>query len=322
MLSCALGRSGPNQASDFLRDAGMRCKIGTVIGCRMVIGRRMMSAGLITLMLIGSALGQSDGASTSRQIRVAAAQIPVTRDVAANAAAIHRALDVAIREKADILLTPEGSLSGYTPDFDQALVEKYLASILQRAQAAGMALALGTCFVEADDNKCYNQIRFYDAKGTLLGFHTKTLLCGTLTDPPEGEINSYATRPLRTFELDGIRIGGLICNDMWGNPQCTPVPDPHLSQKLSDAGAEVIFLAINGGRNGGQWSRNVYWHYHETNMRMRAAAGKVWVVSADNCSPQDIPCSAPTGVIRPDGNWAAKAEQQGEQVVVHTIQLD
>jgi predicted amidohydrolase len=263
----------------------------------------------------------SPGEETATELRVATAQIPVTRDISVNAATIHRALDVAIREKADILLTPEGSLSGYTPKFDQAAVDKHLETILKRASSAGLALALGTCYVEPDDKECYNEIRFYDATGKLLGFHTKTLLCGSLTDPPKGEINSYGTRPLRTFEIKGIRVGGLICNDMWGNPQCTPMPDPHLSQKLSEAGARIIFLAINGGRNGGDWSKNVYWPYHETNMRMRAAAGKLWVVSADNCFPQDIPCSAPSGVLQPNGNWSAQAGRQGEEVVVHTIRL-
>lgn len=282
----------------------------------------MAGAGLVVCALLSSVTTVGRGEETKSELRVATAQIPVTGDISANAEAIHRALDVAIREDADILLTPEGSLSGYTPNFDQAEVEKQLEEILDRAGAAQLALALGTCYVEADDMKCYNEIRFYDADGQFLGFHTKTLLCGSLTDPPKGEVNSYFTRPLRTFELNGIRVGGLICNDMWGNPQCTPIPDPHLSQRLSEAGAQIIFVAINGGRNGGDWSEQVYWHYHETNMRMRAAAGKVWVVSADNCFPQDIPCSAPSGVLQPDGNWAAKAHRQGEQVVVHTIPLE
>jgi predicted amidohydrolase len=255
-------------------------------------------------------------------LRVATAQLPVTKDITANAAAIHRALDVAIKENADILLTPEGSLSGYTPEFDQSEVDKQLAKILDRARTAGIALALGTCFVEPDDNQVYNEIRFYDAQGTLQGFHTKTLLCGSLTDPPTGEIEDYGIRPLRTFEINGIRVGGLICNDMWGNPQCTSMPDPHLSQRLSEAGAQILFVSINGGRDGGDWSREVYWHYHETNMRMRASAGKLWVVSADNCHPSDIPCSAPTGVLAPNGNWVAKANDQGEQIVVHTIVLE
>ena len=255
-------------------------------------------------------------------LRVATAQIPVKSSIAENSATIHRALDVAIKERADILLTPEGSLSGYTPKFDQVEVEKELTKIVARASKAGVALALGTCFKEADDKKCYNQIRFYNNKGKFLGFHSKTLLCGSFSDPPQGEINDYATRPLRTFELNGIRVGGLICNDMWGNPQCTPMDDPHLSQQLSKKGAQIIFLSINGGRDGGSWSEEVFWPYHETNMRMRAAAGRVWVVSADNSFPHHIPCSAPSGVLKPNGQWAAKAPRQGEHVTVFTIQLD
>jgi len=108
--------------------------------------------------------------------------------------------------------------------------------------------------VEPDDGKCYNQIRFYDSDGTFLGFHNKILRCGTMTDPSKGEINHFAARPLRTYQVKGITIGGLICNDMWANPQCTPMPDPHLSQKLSEMGARIIFQAINGGRNGSDWS--------------------------------------------------------------------
>ena len=166
---------------------------------------------LATWVVIGLTFQVAPAAETANELRVATAQIPVTNDIAANAAAIHRALDVAIREGADILLTPEGSLSGYTPTFDQAEVERHLAAIRKRASAAELALALGTCYVEADD-KCYNEIRFYNAEGKFLGFHTKTLLCGSLTDPPEGEINSYATRPLRTFQIKGIQIGGV---DAW-----------------------------------------------------------------------------------------------------------
>lgn len=278
-----------------------------------------VAGGSLIVLFVTAAWGVAEDSVAT--LRVAAAQIPVTRDIDANAAAIERSLEVAIREQADILLTPEGSLSGYTPRFDQAEVDRRLEEIVARASAAGVALALGTCFVEPGDGQCYNQIRFYDGTGRFLGFHAKILRCGSLTDPPKGEINDYATRELGTFEIRGIRVGGLICNDMWANPQCTPMPDPHLSQQHARAGVRIIFLAINGGRSGNDWSENVYWPYHETNMRMRAAAGKVWVVSADNCAPTDIPCSAPTGVLQPDGTWAARAPEQGEHVVVHTIVL-
>ena len=263
--------------------------------------------------------GRSGG--EPKRLRVAVAQMPVTRDIAANVETISRAIDRAVAEKAEVLLTPEGSLSGYTPQFDQLQVEEGLRTLVAKASSAGLALAVGTCFVEPDDGRCYNQIRFYSGEGTFLGFHSKTLRCGTMTDPPKGEINHYAARPLRTFKLKGITVGGLICNDMWANPGCTPMPDPHLSQQLSEMGAKIIFQAINGGRDGSDWSREVYWPFHETNLRIRARAGKLWMVTADNCAPTHIPCSAPSGVLRPDGHWAAKAPDQGEQLVVHTIEL-
>lgn len=275
---------------------------------------------VLALMLVAFPGGVE--ASSARRLRVAVAQIPVVRDITANIETISRAIDRAAGEKAEVLVTPEGSLSGYTHRFDQARVEAGLKKLVAQASAADLALALGTCFVEPDDGQCYNQLRFYDAAGKFLGFHSKTLRCGTMTEPTEGEINHFAARPLKTFQLKGITVGGLICNDMWANPGCTPMPDPHLSQQLVQRGAKIIFQAVNGGRDGSAWSREVYWPFHETNLRIRAQAGKVWIVTTDNCHPADIPCSAPSGVLKPDGNWAVKTPDQGEQMVVYTIELD
>ena len=183
----------------------------------------------------------------SNLLRVAGAQIPVCTDIEANVETIMRAIDFAGTEQADILLTPEGSLSGYAPDFDTAAVKRALAKVTAAAARVNVGLALGTCFVE-DDDRCYNQIRFYAPDGAYLGFHSKTLTCGSLTDPPRGEIEHYAVAPLRLYDWPDTLIGGLICNDLWANPGCTPQPDPHLTQQLSDMGARVIFHAVNGGR--------------------------------------------------------------------------
>jgi predicted amidohydrolase len=253
----------------------------------------------------------------SAQIRVADAQIPVAQDVQRNVRAIRRAIAFAAGAEADVLLTPEGSLSGYTAAFDRQAVQEGLQQVTGWAREAGIGLALGTCAVEPD-GVCYNQLRFYLPDGTYLGFHSKTLTCGTWDDPPQGEINDYGLAPLRAFEYGGICVGGLICNDMWANPECTPVPDPHLSQQLARKGARILFHAVNGGRDGGAWSR-VAWQYHEANLRMRARAGRVWVVTVDNCHPADVPCSAPSGVVDPHGDWVCQAEPQGEQYYAYTI---
>ena len=254
-------------------------------------------------------------------IRVAGAQIPVRNDIAENTARICEVIRWAADEEADILLTPEGSLSGYTHDFGAPQLHDALRTVTSCAREGGVGLALGTCNVE-DDGCCYNQIRFYQPDGEFLGFHSKTLRCGTLESPPQGEINHYSVTPLQVFTWNSrTPIGGLICNDLWANPACTPMPDPHLSQQLAGMGARIIFHAVNGGRDGSDWS-DLAWCFHESNLRMRARAGRVWVVTVDNCLPMEIPCSAPSGVIAPDGSWVIRTKRQGEDRFAYTIRLD
>jgi predicted amidohydrolase len=254
------------------------------------------------------------------KLRVAGAQLPVTKEISTNVAALERALEFARQQDAAILLTPEGSLSGYTPRFNAAEATQALAHITGLARAAGVGLALGTCFVEPDGGRCYNQLRFYNREGAYLGFHSKILRCGTLEEEPQGEINDYAATPLRTFDFHGLTVGGLICNDLWANPGCTPQADPHLTQQLARMGAQVIFHAVNGGRNGSEWSR-VNWCYHESNLRMRAQAARIPIVTVDNCHPTQWPCSAPSGVIGADGNWLVQTDESGEQFFAWTLEL-
>ncbi len=252
-------------------------------------------------------------------MRVAGYQMQVTENISQNLESLRRAVREAGRARAEILLTPEGSLSGYTHLFDQEAARQGLQEITSLAAQQQVGLALGTCFVEAD-GLTYNQVRFYTPAGEYLGFHSKILRCGTMSQPVEGEINYFAVSELKTFRFGTIRVGGLICNDLWANPTCTPMPDVHLTQQLSKLGAQIIFHAVNGGRDGSEWSE-VNWRYHEANLRMRAQAGQVWIVTVDNCAPLEWPTSAPGGVIAPSGEWVCRAEAKGEQFFVHDCVL-
>jgi predicted amidohydrolase len=256
------------------------------------------------------------------KLRVAGMQMRIGDDVDANEARITSAIDRAAREKAEILLTPEGSLSGYRHEFDQAEVQGALARVTQHARERRVGLALGTCFVERG-GRCYNQIRFYRPDGKYLGFHSKTLTCGTLERKPRGEIRRFAVSRLRTFRWSGrSTFGALICNDLWANPLCTPMDDPHLTQRLARMQARVIFHAVNaagGVGMGRDWAR-MFHRYHESNLRMRAWAGRVWIVTAD-CSPGRQAVVSPSGVIGPDGKWACRARPVGEQLFVADLDL-
>lgn len=254
------------------------------------------------------------------QLKVSAVQMNVTPCVSDNLTAIKTAVRRAAEEGADILLSPEGSLSGYYSRFDRMEVREALCEVTAEARAARVGLALGTCFVE-DDGFCYNQIRFYNREGDFLGFHSKTLTCGSLEEPPKGEINEYRVAPLRTYDFNGITIGGLICNDMWANPGCTPHPDPHLATMLSRMGAKVIFHAVNGGRDESEFSQVICRNYHESNLAMRASAAGVYIVVADNAYPDHIPNSCSGGVMAPTGFWAVKMKNIGECQCTYAIDL-
>ena len=95
---------------------------------------------------------------------------------------------------------------------------------------------------------------------------------------------------------------------------------PHLTQQLARMGARIVFHAVNGGGRGDSEQADLSRSYHEANLRMRAQAGKLWIVTVDSCHPTDRPCSSPSGVVGPDGSWAVKTDQLGEQLFVHTIE--
>jgi predicted amidohydrolase len=280
-----------------------------------------MNRPLLWLLLI--ALPGSAQEEPKIRLRVAGAQIPVVRDVTENVAAIGRAIDYAAAEKADILVTPEGSLSGYTHEFDREATVHGLAEVLRRACDAKLALALGTCFQE-EDGQPYNELRFYDKDGTFLGYHAKILRCQRLTEPNrKGEVDFYQTKPLRTFHWNGLTVGGLICNDLWANPEYTPMDDPHLTQQLAKMGAKVIFHSVNAGQSKEGEEQTLVRAFHESNLKLRARSGRQWIVVANAADPKGERAGHVTsGVVNPAGKWAAQVEAKGERFFAATIEID
>lgn len=237
-----------------------------------------------------------------------------------NYVSICEALKKASSDRSDIMLTPEGALSGYHNRFNNDEVQKALNDIVSLAKSLKIGLALGTCIYE-QDGKCYNQIRFYEKDGRFLGFHSKILTCSeSLDEPYSGEITFYSVKPLEVFEFQGVKIAGLICNDMWANPCCTPVPDPHLTHLLARMGARVIFHAVNGGK-GDQDMTNLFHQFHESNQRLRAIADKLYIVTVDNAYPPDRDNTCTGGVISPEGKYLCKLPIRGEGFFTQEIPI-
>jgi predicted amidohydrolase len=254
-------------------------------------------------------------------MRVAGAQIAVTADINENVARIARAIDEAADAGADILLTPEGAVSAYHWVFDASATAAGVEALRRHAVERAIGLALGTCFEDGDAR--YDEIRFYTRDGGLAGVHAKRLLCKRVSDPVrDDERDHFGTLPLGSIRFsEGLTVGGLVCNDLWANPECTPEDDPHLLVQLARRGARIVFHAANTGTGVGAENR-LHRAFHDSNLRLRARAAGVCVVTVDaaDASGREM-CNAPSGVIDNEGRWVVRAPARGEALFVADIAL-
>ncbi|MCL5669981.1 MAG: carbon-nitrogen hydrolase family protein [Acidobacteria bacterium] len=268
--------------------------------------------------------GEPGRGASPRELTVAGFQILASKDVQANERAIHQAIDQAAGVKADFLLTPEGSLSGYYPDFDRVAVADAVERLAQHAKELRVGLLLGTCYKEMEEETprsvaqqlgasaqrheyCYDQVRVYAPSGEYLGAYSKILLCSPIYHPGTGEIRHYVTGTLRTFTWDGICFGVLICNDLWATPGCTITPNPYLAWRLRTMGAQVIFHAV-----GTAGTPLFFRSYQESNESLWAMMLHIPIVTT-NANDGITPSNCRAGVITPDGERQCLAHDMGEQ---------
>ena len=137
-----------------------------------------------------------------------------------------------LRQGADLLVCPEMYLTGYAigPAAVRRLAEPVDGPSAARAAAiareAGMALLYGYPELGAD-GRVYNAALLLDRDGRPLANHRKTHLYGDL----DRNAFSAGDGPPTIAELDGVRLGILICYD---------VEFPENVRLLALAGAELM----------------------------------------------------------------------------------
>jgi NAD+ synthase (glutamine-hydrolysing) len=164
-------------------------------------------------------------------VRIALAQIDtVVGDIGGNQEKILAALAAAGTQAADLVLFPELAVTGYPPE-DLLLRPGFLRSadrsLEQIAREVGDTVALiGVPHLAAD---LYNACAVCGG-GEIKGFYRKHYL------PNYGVFDEYryfaSGRDLLLLELNGVKVGITICEDMWQ-------PGPPATD-LAIAGAELI----------------------------------------------------------------------------------
>lgn len=244
-------------------------------------------------------LGAAQDPEKAGPQRATLAQIVVAAKTADNLKRMRQAFGQAKKDQAGWIVFPEGALSGYHDRFDPKEVVEAFAELRGLCKDSGVIGLIGTCWKE-DDGKPHNQIRIVDRSGELIGRYSKT--CLTYGDAKQFASGGF---PL-VHRAGGLKIGTLICNDLWVTPGYTDGPNPHLTLQAVRAGAQTIFHEVNSG------SDQRFRAYHESNLALRAAEAKCPIVVVNAASASgEINCAS--GVVAAF-EYARMLPRKGEAV--------
>ncbi len=153
-------------------------------------------------------------------------------DLAANARSILAAVAEGRRGGATLVVTPELSLCGYPPEdllLRPAFIDACAAELAALAvQVTGVTALVG--FPERAGGRCYNAVAVM-RDGRVAHVYRKQCL-PNYTGFDEERYFEPGTEPC-VFEVDGVRVGVVICEDIW-------FPEPAARAKA--AGAQVLVV--------------------------------------------------------------------------------
>jgi len=268
--------------------------------------------------------------------RFAGAQIPVTTNISENVSTIKKAIDYAIENQCDYLVTPEGSLSGYSHgglaathfgidpfhNFDE--LKAGLSEIEEYAKGK-VGLCLGTLWKEKErfGEVGRNQIRFYTKDGELRGTTNKTY-CINPQDLPFLE-HDIEKEGIKCWALGDnsfkFNVVGLICNDMWGHSWSggkTIVWTAYQNFNMNNRNECQLFIhSTNGGRGGDPKLDKLFNDWHNSLLTMLSHLGRTPIITVDNSihmngDPYEGETSSESGVII-NGEWKTKVPRYGTQ---------
>ena len=233
-------------------------------------------------------------------LRIAAAQFPVSADIARNVRYIERLAEDASCREASVIQFPETALSGYAPvhiesydTFPWRELESATQHICDLAASLEIWIVLGT-MRRVDSPLPRNCLQVISRAGALVGTYDKQRLYR-----PEKAYFAPGDAPL-VIEIQGFRCGFLICYD-----NCFP----DLYETYRDIGVGLLFHSFyNAGNARSSGMRNLLC----ANLVTRAADHQLWI-SASNSSKRYSPLSA--RVVRPDGSMVSARSQVAGIVV-------
>ncbi|MGA0800793.1 MAG: NAD+ synthase [Steroidobacteraceae bacterium] len=192
-------------------------------------------------------------------------------DVAANLLCMQQCTQVARDARADLIVFPELALVGYPPEdllFHRGLRARVDAALQQLAEAAD-GIALLTGYPEYSETEIYNTAVVFSARRELVRYRKQQLPNYQVFDEKR-----YFRAGDQTVivEIAGVRIGMLICEDIWHVAPAAaaraagaelllainaspfevgkqPQREDELRQRVKETGLPFVYLNLVGGQD-------------------------------------------------------------------------
>lgn len=254
---------------------------------------------LVPVVLFGA---DPSPAKDSNNVRLALLRaVPVKWDLDANFKTFLSGVDLAVEQKAELLITPECWLDGYaspaadsTPERIRGIAQDldsspYLAKVAALSRKHRLSICFG--FTSLEDGQAYNAAGLWDAGGKLVGVYHKTHL-------QTHDLQYAPGRGLPVWPTAWGKVGIMICADRrW----------PETARTLRLQGAKLILNPTYGMRND----------LNEAMMRTRSYENQCFIAFAH---PQQSLVTDPDGRVIAKEN-AAASEQSIPRILICDIDL-
>ena len=205
----------------------------------------------------------------------------------------------------DIIVLPEMWTTGYTlADLNEVADEgeEPTCSFLQQLARENQVHIVGGSIANKRNGKIYNTAIVVNRNGEKVYTYDKIHLVPMLDEPTY--LNGGEEK-VRTFELDGIKMGLIICYDL---------RFPELTRSLAVSGAEVIYIVA-------EWpsARKDHWK----NLQLaRAIENQCFIISANRVGIfNNVEFCGLSLVINPWGDIRTLGSENHEETIVDNIDL-
>jgi predicted amidohydrolase len=206
-------------------------------------------------------------------------------------------------ENPDVVLLPELWTTSFVLDQLEELADNEkepTTSFLSGLAKKHEINIIGGSIANKVDGKIYNTSLVFNRLGELVHEYSKIHLVPMLDEP---QYLTGGMEQVRVFELDGVRMGVIICYDL---------RFPELARKLALEGAEVLFIAA-------VWpiARKNHW----TSLQVaRAIENQMYVMSSNTIGTlNNVEYAGNSMIVDPWGDVLAQGSDDKEETLISTF---